>query len=398
MKNFLFTSESVTEGHPDKVCDQISDAILDAILKQDKDSRVACETMITTARVIVSAEITTQAKVDYDDIIKKTLDGIGYTKKDLGAIKINDDSEEQVWIETLIKEQSPHIAQGVDESNNHEQGAGDQGLMFGYACDETPELMPLPIQLSHKMSKRLSDVRKNGTLNWLKPDGKSQVTIEYNENNQPIKVKKVVIATQHEDMLDKFSTEKEEHSYISDNVVKHVILPILEEYQLIYDEDFIVNGTGRFVEGGPVADVGLTGRKIIVDTYGGYAKHGGGAFSGKDPSKVDRSAAYMARYVAKNIVASNFAKQCEVQLAYCIGVAEPMSVNLNTFNTGVVSDEELTNIVKECFDFKPARIIEKLDLKRPIYQSLSAYGHFGRSGDYKWEKTDMVDKLKEYKK
>ena len=398
MKNFLFTSESVTEGHPDKVCDQISDAILDAILIQDKDSRVACETMITTARVIVSAEITTQAKVDYDDIIKKTLDGIGYTKKDLGAIKINDDSEGQVWIETLIKEQSPHIAQGVDESNNHEQGAGDQGLMFGYACDETPELMPLPIQLSHKMSKRLSDVRKNGTLNWLKPDGKSQVTIEYNENNQPIKVKKVVIATQHEDMLDRFSTEEEEHNYISDNVVKHVILPILEEYKLMYDEDFIVNGTGRFVEGGPVADVGLTGRKIIVDTYGGYAKHGGGAFSGKDPSKVDRSAAYMARYVAKNIVAANFAKQCEVQLAYCIGVAEPMSVNLNTFNTGLISDEELTNIVKECFDFKPAAIIEKLDLKRPIYQSLSAYGHFGRSGDYKWEKTDMVDRLKEYKK
>ena len=398
MKNFLFTSESVTEGHPDKVCDQISDAILDAILIQDKDSRVACETMITTARVIVSAEITTQAKVDYDDIIKKTLDGIGYTKKDLGAIKINDDSEGQVWIETLIKEQSPHIAQGVDESNNHEQGAGDQGLMFGYACDETPELMPLPIQLSHKMSKRLSDVRKNGTLNWLKPDGKSQVTIEYNENNRPIKVKKVVIATQHEDMLDRFSTEEEEHNYISDNVVKHVILPILEEYKLMYDEDFIVNGTGRFVEGGPVADVGLTGRKIIVDTYGGYAKHGGGAFSGKDPSKVDRSAAYMARYVAKNIVAANFAKQCEVQLAYCIGVAEPMSVNLNTFNTGLISDEELTNIVKECFDFKPAAIIEKLDLKRPIYQSLSAYGHFGRSGDYKWEKTDMVDRLKEYKK
>ena len=398
MKNFLFTSESVTEGHPDKVCDQISDAILDAILKQDKDSRVACETMITTARVIVSAEITTQAKVDYDDIIKKTLKGIGYTKKDLGAIKINDDSEGQVWIETLIKEQSPHIAQGVDESNNHEQGAGDQGLMFGYACDETPELMPLPIQLSHKMSKRLSDVRKNGTLNWLKPDGKSQVTIEYNENNRPIKVKKVVIATQHEDMLDRFSTEEEEHNYISDNVVKHVILPILEEYKLMYDEDFIVNGTGRFVEGGPVADVGLTGRKIIVDTYGGYAKHGGGAFSGKDPSKVDRSAAYMARYVAKNIVAANFAKQCEVQLAYCIGVAEPMSVNLNTFNTGLVSDEQITNIVKECFDFKPAAIIEKLDLKRPIYQSLSAYGHFGRTGDYKWEKTDMVDRLKEYKK
>ena len=398
MKNYLFTSESVTEGHPDKVCDQISDAILDEILKQDKDSRVACETMITTARVIVSAEITTKAKVDYNQIIQDTINEIGYSKKDLGAVKINNNSNEQVWIETLIKEQSPHIAQGVDESNSHEQGAGDQGLMFGYACNETPELMPLPIQLSHKMAKRLSDVRKNGTLDWLKPDGKSQVTIEYNEKNEPIKVKKVVIATQHEDMLDKFGSEKEEHGFIYNKIVSHVILPILKEYELIYDEDFIVNGTGRFVEGGPVADVGLTGRKIIVDTYGGYAKHGGGAFSGKDPSKVDRSAAYMARYVAKNVVAANFAKQCEVQLAYCIGVAEPMSININTFNTGIISDEELIDIIKKCFDFKPAAIIEKLDLKKPIYQSLSAYGHFGRTGDYKWEKIDMIDKLKEYKK
>jgi len=396
MSNYLFTSESVTEGHPDKVCDQISDAILDEILSQDQNSRVACETMITTARVIVSAEITTKANVDYHKIIKKTLDEIGYSKKDLGAIKLGNDSEEQVWIETLIKEQSPHIAQGVDESNENEQGAGDQGLMFGYACDETPELMPLPIQLSHKMAKRLSDVRKDGTLKWLKPDGKSQVTIEYNENNKPVKVKKVVIATQHSDMLDEYGTEQKEHEYISKSVIDNVILPVLKNYDIEYDDDFIINGTGRFVEGGPIADVGLTGRKIIVDTYGGYAKHGGGAFSGKDPSKVDRSAAYMARYVAKNIVSSQLAKRCEVQLAYCIGVAEPMSVNINTFNTGAVTDTKLVEIVKDCFDFKPASIINKLELKQPIYRPLASYGHFGRSGNYNWEKLDMVDKLKKY--
>ena len=361
MSNYLFTSESVTEGHPDKVCDQISDAILDEILSQDRNSRVACETMITTARVIVSAEITTKANVDYHKIIKQTLDEIGYSKKDLGAIKLENSSEEQVWIETLIKEQSPHIAQGVDDSNENEQGAGDQGLMFGYACDETPELMPLPIQLSHKMAKRLSDVRKNGTLKWLKPDGKSQVTIEYNENNKPIKVKKVVIATQHSDMLDEYGSEQKEHEYISKSIIDNVILPVLKNYEIEYDNDFIINGTGRFVEGGPIADVGLTGRKIIVDTYGGYAKHGGGAFSGKDPSKVDRSAAYMARYVAKNIVSSQLAKRCEVQLAYCIGVAEPMSVNINTFNTGTLTDSKLVKLVKDCFDFKPASIINKLN-------------------------------------
>ena len=393
-KNYLFTSESVTEGHPDKVCDLISDSILDAILKQDKDSRVACETMITTARVIVSAEITTKAKVDYDKIIQRTLDEIGYTKKDLGAIKINDNTEEQVWVETLIKEQSPHIAQGVDISEEHEQGAGDQGLMFGYACDETPELMPLPITIAHRLTKKLTDVRKNNILAWLKPDGKSQVTVEYDKDDLPVKIKKVVIATQHSDMLDRFLTEDKEHEFIREHVVNEVIIPTLKEYSIDYDDDFIVNGTGRFVSGGPIADVGLTGRKIIVDTYGGYAKHGGGAFSGKDPSKVDRSAAYMARYIAKNIVGASIAKRCEVQLAYCIGVANPMSINIDTYGTGTVSDEKIKSIVNELFDLRPAAIIEKLNLKNPIYQRFAAYGHFGREENCSWEKLDMVPILK----
>ena len=393
-KNYLFTSESVTEGHPDKVCDLISDSILDAILKQDKDSRVACETMITTARVIVSAEITTKAKVDYDKIIQRTLDEIGYTKMDLGAIKINDNTEEQVWVETLIKEQSPHIAQGVDISEEHEQGAGDQGLMFGYACDETPELMPLPITIAHRLTKKLTDVRKNNILAWLKPDGKSQVTVEYDKDDLPVKIKKVVIATQHSDMLDRFLTEDKEHEFIREHVVNEVIIPTLKEYSIDYDDDFIVNGTGRFVSGGPIADVGLTGRKIIVDTYGGYAKHGGGAFSGKDPSKVDRSAAYMARYIAKNIVGASIAKRCEVQLAYCIGVANPMSINIDTYGTGTVSDEKIKSIVNELFDLRPAAIIEKLNLKNPIYQRFAAYGHFGREENCSWEKLDMVPILK----
>ena len=393
-KNYLFTSESVTEGHPDKVCDLISDSILDAILKQDKDSRVACETMITTARVIVSAEITTKAKVDYDKIIQRTLEEIGYTKKDLGAIKINDNTEEKVWFETLIKEQSPHIAQGVDTSEDHEQGAGDQGLMFGYACDETPELMPLPITIAHRLTKKLTEVRKNKTLDWLKPDGKSQVTVEYDENNLPVKIKKFVIATQHSDMLDKFVTEDKEHAYISDNIINKVIIPTLKEYSIDYENDFIVNGTGRFVSGGPIADVGLTGRKIIVDTYGGYAKHGGGAFSGKDPSKVDRSAAYMARYVAKNIVGASIAKRCEVQLAYCIGVANPMSVHIDTYGTSTINDQKIKSIVNEVFDLRPAAIIEKLNLKNPIYQRFAAYGHFGREENCSWEKLDMVPILK----
>ena len=389
--NYLFTSESVTEGHPDKVCDMISDAILDAILEQDPDSRVACETMITTAKVIVSAEITTKAKVDYKKIVSETLKFIGYDSRELGVLE----GEEKNFIVTLMKEQSQHIAQGVNSSEDREQGAGDQGLMFGYACRETPELMPLPITLAHRLTEKLTEVRKNGTLSWLKPDGKSQVTIEYDKSDKPIKVKKVVVATQHSDMLDKFETEQNEHVYIKENIINNVIIPVLDSYSLDYDDDFIVNGTGRFVEGGPQADVGLTGRKIIVDTYGGYAKHGGGAFSGKDPSKVDRSAAYMARYISKNIVAANLAEKCEVQLAYCIGVAEPMSVNINTYSTGVISDDNLVDLIKKCFDLKPASIISKLKLKRPIYNRFASYGHFGREDECTWEKLDMVEELKQ---
>ena len=398
MKNYLFSSESVTEGHPDKVCDQISDAILDAILEQDENSRVACETMITTGWVIVSAEITTQAKIDYDAIIRKTLDEIGYLESDLGTIKMQEDSEDKLWVSTLIKNQSPHIAQGVDLNDKNEQGAGDQGLMFGFACNETPELMPLPITLSHRLSEQLAKVRKDGTLSWLKPDGKSQVTIEYDSNEKPVRVKKVVIATQHIDMLDEYKTEEKEHEFIKSNIIKHVVLPVLDNYGIAYDSNFLVNGTGRFVEGGPVADVGLTGRKIIVDTYGGYAKHGGGAFSGKDPSKVDRSAAYMTRYIAKNIVAAKLADKCEVQVAYCIGVAEPMSVNVNTFKTGVMPDSDLVEVINKVFDLKPDKIIEHLDLKKPIYRQLAAYGHFGRGDNYKWEITDKKEELSNYLK
>ncbi len=398
-KNYLFTSESVTEGHPDKVCDQISDAILDSILLQDAEARVACETMITTGWVIVSAEITTTAKIDYDSIIKETLSDIGYTREELGEISMQEKSEKKLWISTLIKNQSPHIAQGVDFDENNEQGAGDQGLMFGYACNETPEFMPLPIIISHRLAERLALVRKNGTLDWLKPDGKSQVTIKYDANDNPIKVEKVVVATQHADMLDEFSSEEEEHQYIKENIIKHVILPVLKEYELDYDNDFLVNGTGRFVEGGPIADVGLTGRKIIVDTYGGYARHGGGAFSGKDPSKVDRSAAYMTRYIAKNIVAAKLAERCEVQVSYCIGVSDPMSVNVDTFGTGKISDSKLVEIINEVFDLRPHKIIKHLNLKRPIYKNLAAYGHFGREGsNYSWENTDKIEVLSEYLK
>ena len=396
MSNYLFTSESVTEGHPDKVCDQISDAILDALLNQDPDSRVACETMITTGWVIVSAEITTKADIDYDSIIRKTLDEIGYTKDDLGAIEMQEGGEKKLWVSTLIKNQSPHIAQGVDSDDNHEQGAGDQGLMFGYACNETPELMPLPITLSHRLAERLALVRKDGTLGWLKPDGKSQVTVKYNGDGKAIKIEKVVIATQHDDMLGEFNTEQEEHGFIKQNIIEHVILPVLDDYGIDFDDNFLVNGTGRFVEGGPIADVGLTGRKIIVDTYGGYAKHGGGAFSGKDPSKVDRSAAYMTRYIAKNIVAAQLADKCEVQVAYCIGVSQPMSVNVDTFNTGKISDSDLVNIVNKVFDLRPEKIIEHLDLKKPIYRKIAAYGHFGRGDDYRWERTDKKDELANY--
>jgi len=397
MKNYLFTSESVTEGHPDKVSDQISDAILDAILEQDPEARVACETMITTARVVVSAEITTKAKIDYHQIIKNTLKEIGYSKEDLGAVDLSGTGEKNIFVETLIKEQSPHIAQGVDVSETHEQGAGDQGLMFGYACNETSELMPLPISLSHRLAEKLAYVRKENILSWLKPDGKSQVTVEYDENNKPVKVKKVVIATQHDDMLDRFDSEKLEHAFIIENITNHVILPVLKEYEISYDNNFLINGTGRFVEGGPIADVGLTGRKIIVDTYGGYARHGGGAFSGKDPSKVDRSAAYMTRYIAKNIVAAKLADRCEVQVAYCIGVAKPISVNVDTFNTGKFTNDKLIEIINEVFDLKPQSIISHLQLKKPIYRKLAAYGHLGKNADnYNWEKLDKVEELIKY--
>jgi len=392
-ENYLFTSESVTEGHPDKVCDVISDSILDAILKQDKNARVACETMITTARVVVSAEITTKATVNYKLIVRNALIDIGYSDDDLGIVKTSEEKS-NVIIDTFIKEQSPHIAQGVDEFDDHEQGAGDQGLMFGFACKETPELMPLPIVISHCLTKKLSELRKNKTLDWLKPDGKSQVTVEYDEQDNPVKVKKVVIATQHIDLLDKYGSESKEHDFIEKEIVEKVIIPVLKQYNLKFDEEFIVNGTGRFVEGGPVADVGLTGRKIIVDTYGGYSRHGGGAFSGKDPSKVDRSAAYMSRYIAKNIVAANLAKKCEVQLAYCIGVAEPMSVNVNTFNTSNLANSVIIKLINEVFDLKPASIIDKLDLKNPIYKRYAAYGHFGRLDNCSWEKIDMVDQLR----
>ena len=390
-KNYLFTSESVTEGHPDKVCDMISDGILDEILSLDKNARVACETLITKAKVIVSAEITTSAIVDYKSVVKRTLSNIGYSKEDLGIDNSDDDS----FIDVLIKEQSPHIAQGVNKDSNHEQGAGDQGLMFGYACNDTLELMPLPITISHALTKKLTEVRKNGTLQWLKPDGKSQVTVEYNELNKPVKITKVVIATQHDDMLSRFSDENEEHKFIKSNIINYVILPILEQYKLDYEKDFIVNGTGRFVEGGPIADVGLTGRKIIVDTYGGYAKHGGGAFSGKDPSKVDRSAAYMARYIAKNLVGAGVAERCEVQLAYCIGIANPMSINVNSFNTSKYDDSYISELICDVFDLRPEQIIKKLKLKNPIYQRFASNGHFGHENDCAWEKLDMVEKIKE---
>ena len=389
-RKYIFTSESVTEGHPDKVCDHISDAILDAILEQDSEARVACETMITQGQVIISGEITTSAEVQYKTIVEKALKRIGYTTEELGATSALSKNK-HFSIQHNIVSQSSHIAQGVNAFQDHEQGAGDQGLMFGFACNETPELMPLPIQLAQKLSYRLSKLRKDRVLTWLKPDGKSQVSVEY-ENDKPVKVSSVVIATQHKSLLNKFKTEKDEHQFIEDSITKNIIIPVLNEYGIDYDDNFIINGTGRFVIGGPLADTGLTGRKIIVDTYGGYARHGGGAFSGKDPSKVDRSAAYMARYIAKNIVASELADRCEVQLAYSIGVANPISVNVNTFNTGKIDDYKLVDMVKEIFPLKPQEIINHLKLKNPIYTPLSAYGHFGRQG-YEWEKTNMVEEI-----
>ena len=388
MSKFTFTSESVTEGHPDKVCDAISDAIVDSLLHEDKDSHIACETLATKNLVVVSGEVRSKGNIDVEKIVRDTLEDIGYTDSNRGM------DNKSVDIMIKVQEQSTEIAQGVDQSEDHEQGAGDQGLMFGYACNETAELMPMPIYLAHRLTERLSILRKDGTLPWLGPDGKSQVSVDY-VNGIPTSISKVVIATQHDDMIEKFGTEELEHRFVQEEVIENVIKPIIEKSGLKTSDSFIVNGTGRFVFGGPDADTGLTGRKIIVDTYGGYAPHGGGAFSGKDPSKVDRSAAYMARYIAKNIVAADLASKCEVQFSYSIGVAEPTSFYVKSFNTGKISDEELTDLAKKIFPLKPGDIISHLELKNPRYRQTASYGHFGRENElFTWEKTDMVEKLK----
>ncbi len=374
----LFTSESVTEGHPDKVCDQISDAILDAVLAQDPMARVACETVASKDLVLVTGEITTDAKVDFEAIVRQTIREIGYTAKEVGL----DADQCRVMIE--LNAQSPDIAQGVDTSleareNEEEEaiiGAGDQGLMFGYACRETEELMPLPISLAHKLAKKLSEVRKNQTLPYLRPDGKTQVTVEYNEANEPIRVDTIVISTQHDEAVT--------HAQIVSDLKVHVIEPIIEQALMDEKTRIFINPTGRFVIGGPDGDAGLTGRKIIVDTYGGYARHGGGAFSGKDSTKVDRSAAYMARFIAKNIVANGLAEKCEIQLSYAIGVAEPTSILVEDFGTAKVSNEELVEIIKKNFKLHPQGIIEMLQLRQPIFKQTAAYGHFGQ-GNLPWE-------------
>ncbi len=378
-ERFFFTSESVTEGHPDKICDQVSDAILDDLLRQDPQSRVAVETLTSTGLIMVAGEVTTKAYSDIQGVVRKTLAHIGYTNPEYGL-----DSKDCAVL-TAIHEQSQNIAIGVDDSQNHEQGAGDQGLMFGFACNETPELMPLPISLAHKLTARLAEVRKSGILSWVRPDGKSQVTVEY-VDGKPARVDAVVIAVHHNPDVPQ---EK-----IRSDVIDQVIKPVCGSW-IDAQTKFFINATGIFVVGGPEADTGLTGRKIIVDTYGGYGRHGGGAFSGKDPSKVDRSAAYMARYVAKNLVAAGLADKVEVQLAYSIGVAEPVSVLVNSFGTGKVPDAALEKLVRQHFSLKPRAIIEHLQLKRPIYQKTAAYGHFGREDpDFTWEKTDKADALK----
>ncbi len=379
LSNFIFTSESVTEGHPDKISDQVSDAVLDAMIKGDPSSRVACETLVTTGLVVVSGEITSESNVNVPEIVRRTIADIGYTHSSMGF-----DAETCSVMVTLDK-QSADIAMGVDSSEEKQQGAGDQGLMFGYANDETKELMPSPIMYAHKLTKKLSDKRKDGTLAFLRPDGKSQVTFRY-EDGKPVSVDTVVISSQHSDEVD--------NKTIYDGIYNEVIKTTVEEELLTKDTKIFINPTGRFVVGGPMGDAGLTGRKIIVDTYGGWARHGGGAFSGKDPSKVDRSAAYMSRYVAKNIVAGGLARQCEVQLAYAIGVSEPVSVMVDTFGTSEVPDDILSSAIREVFDLTPGGIIKSLNLLRPIYQDTAAYGHFGREGDgYTWEKTDKTEQL-----
>jgi S-adenosylmethionine synthetase len=383
-KDFLFTSESVSEGHPDKMCDQISDAILDAHLSGDPDSRVACEALTKTGMIVIAGEITSQAKVSYNEIARDVVRDIGYTDSAIGF------DANTCAIITAVERQSPDISQGVTEGEGlfKEQGAGDQGMMFGYACDETPELMPFPIQMAHSLVKYLAKIRKGGEAPFLRPDSKSQVTVEYRDG-RPVRVTSVVVSTQHSPDVP-YSKLKET---ITDGVIRAVVPSEYLDKGTVYH----VNPTGRFVVGGPQGDCGLTGRKIIVDTYGGMGRHGGGAFSGKDPSKVDRSAAYMARYIAKNIVAAKLARKCEVQLAYVIGVADPVSITVDTFDTGVVSEKELARVIREVFVLTPKGIIESLDLKRPIYRATAAYGHFGRTaedGNFTWEKTDRVEALK----
>jgi len=380
-KSHLFTSESVSEGHPDKVADQISDAILDGIFEQDPKARVACETLINTGMVVLSGEITTEAWVDMQEIVRNTVRNIGYTSSEMGF------DADSCAVITSIDKQSPDIAMGVNEGDDHEQGAGDQGLMFGYACNETEVLMPAPITYAHKLVKRQAEVRKNGTLNWLRPDAKSQVTFRY-EDGKPVGIDAVVLSTQHSPDISL--------SALREAIMDEVIKPVLPESLISKDTKFHINPTGNFVIGGPVGDCGLTGRKIIVDTYGGMARHGGGAFSGKDPSKVDRSAAYAGRYVAKNIVAAGLADKCEIQVSYAIGVAEPTSISIETFGTGKIDDSRIEELVREHFDLKPKGLIQMLDLLRPIYANTAAYGHFGRTEDnFTWEHTDKADALKD---